>query len=332
MDRGFGFIDRTFNDTGKNIWFHITTIKHDYPDLAKKLDSGLYKDVCCWYQINSTEREKVSKIWLDANEIPNKVKDDLIVYIEQQWSNEEGIPLWLESITIDLLGESRKNELNQIHTDKFQELRDARQKRREARRRKIRFESIEPKHVYVGLPKHLIEAVLWVARKYRTNPLSHIPGGSDVVVEYHDGRVFGYDWIKMPSAYIRKFFHGIIEYASDDFENLDEKSQLRITKNKISRFFARKYKDENDYDNAAFVEVWNSETSNEMPWDALRRFESKKQERNSFNKYDFIDNDSADYFVPQSAFEYYGYEPSYEDPTEKAERLWGIPDPRLVED
>lgn len=128
----------------------------------------------------------------------------------------------------------------------------------------------EPKRVYIGLPEHITHRVLWVGSEYRTNHLSRIPGGSDVVVEYHDGQVSGYDWIKRPSNYIRTFFAGIVEYG------LDEKSQIQIVKLKIATVFARKYKNEDEYSTSAFVEVWNSETSNEVPWKSLERFEGKQ--------------------------------------------------------
>ena len=336
-DRGFGFVTRTFNDSdrrsNKNVWFHITKIKHNYPELAKQLDSGSYTDVCFWYEIDSSEREKVDKIWLDVNDIPNHIRDDLIAYIEQLWhSIDKSSPQWLEQVTLALVGESRKNELNQIRSDQIcqqKEAEDLRRTQREARqevqREGITSHNREPKHVYIGLPEHLVEDVLWVAREYRTNPLSHIPGGNDIVVEYHDGRVFGYDWIKNPSAYISTFFAGIVEYASNVFKRLDEQSQIEITKRKIAKVFARKYKDESEYSTVSFTEVWNSKSSNEMPANALKRFERQQQEQ-----YDI--EDEYDFYRPLSAFEYYGYEPCYEDLTEKAERLWGIPDPRLVED
>lgn len=240
--------------------------------------------------------------------------------------------------------------------------------------------SMEPERVYIGLPLYLADIILWVDRQYRTNPLSYIPGGYDVVVEYHDGRALGYDWIKKPWAYIRTFFAGIIEDGSDesdpdyppnptpdplpnptpdpppnptpdlpkfdcneshsrslgtgrtsdpkkgDFNKLDEKSQLEITKNKIARFYTRKYSDDEEYLTAAFVEVWNSETSNEMPWKSLQAFAPKPQKQYHFNF------DEVSDFNPLSRLDYYGYEPEYEDPIDKAERLWGIPDPRLVED
>lgn len=186
--------------------------------------------------------------------------------------------------------------------------------------------STEPERVYIGLPLRLAHVVLWVERRYRTNPLSHIPGGSDVVVEYHDGRALGYDWIKMPWAYIQTFFAGIIEYGSDEFNRLDEKSQIEITKNKIAKFYTRKYNNEEEYSTAVFVEVWNSETSKEMPWNALKRFATKPK------KQYYFDFERVSEFNTRSLLDYYGYEPEYEDPIDKAERLFGIPDPRLVED
>lgn len=186
--------------------------------------------------------------------------------------------------------------------------------------------SIQPERVYIDRPEHLDNVVLWVERKYRTNPLSHRPGGYDVVVEYHDGRALGYDWIKSPEAYIRTFFAGIIEYGSDEFNRLDEKSQLELAKNKIAKFYARWYSNNRERSIAKFEEVWNSETATEMPWKALRRLNSKPQRQHYF------DFDRVSAFNTTSLLDYYGYEPEYEDPIDKAERLFGIPDPRLVED
>lgn len=45
---------------------------------------------------------------------------------------------------------------------------------------------------------------LYVADKYRTNPLSFKPGGSTVKVEYYSGDSFAYSKIKFPPAYIAK--------------------------------------------------------------------------------------------------------------------------------
>lgn len=142
--------------------------------------------------------------------------------------------------------------------------------------------SMEESKVYVGLPDHLVEEVLWVAREYRTNPLSHIEGGCDVVVEYQDGSAYGYDWIKKPSRYIRSFFTGIIEYESDDFEQLGKKRQLKIARESISRLYARKYHDATTYNTAGFKVVWDASTAEEMPWKCLEEFDlSELDERSS---------------------------------------------------
>jgi hypothetical protein len=43
-----------------------------------------------------------------------------------------------------------------------------------------------------------------VGDQYRTNEMSLRPGGETVVVTYNDGRVYEYDKVKNPYAYIRK--------------------------------------------------------------------------------------------------------------------------------
>lgn len=44
---------------------------------------------------------------------------------------------------------------------------------------------------------------LRVDDKYRTNPLSHVPGGYTVTVVYSDGMRFIYDKIKKPGWYVK---------------------------------------------------------------------------------------------------------------------------------
>lgn len=51
-----------------------------------------------------------------------------------------------------------------------------------------------------------------VAGKYRTNPKSHIPGGSHVKVVYTDGSSRIYDKIKNAEAYISH----LLRYSGDD--------------------------------------------------------------------------------------------------------------------
>lgn len=67
--------------------------------------------------------------------------------------------------------------------------------------------STKIKRIYLGIPEKLIDQILWVSRNYRTNHLSHIGGGGDIIVEYHKkNKVLGYDLIKYPSRYIYKIF------------------------------------------------------------------------------------------------------------------------------
>jgi cold shock CspA family protein len=347
-EKGFGFVSRTFSNLNKKVFFNSKKINRKHPELAQKLENGKdFESVNFWYKIEIGEQgERVSDLWLNTNNIPKSYTDELCALtkrVESIWRDVSSPkPAWLDCVTIDLVGVDRRDELgNERDNLEFQyklieekRCRDAEaQRKNEIRKmyernielRDSRSNSEELSNIYVGLPEHLSHCVLWVAREYRSNTLSHIPGGSDVVVEYHDGKALGYDWIKKPSAYIRTFFAGIIEYAPDVFEALNEQQKIEITKNKISRLFARKYKNSDKRSQASFVEVWNSETSNEMPWKSLEKFESSQRGQINWEE---------DYNVhtPQSVLEYYGYEPAFEHPVDKAERLCGIPDPRLVED
>jgi hypothetical protein len=185
----------------------------------------------------------------------------------------------------------------------------------------------DPIRVYINIPEHLANVIFWVALPFRTNPLSAIPGGYDVIVEYHSGRALGYNWVKYPWSYIEKFFDGIIEYGLNDFKSLDEENQFRIVTNKITRFYASKhYRNEEERTKVNYIEVWNFETSNEMPWESLEKFARKQENHHKFN---FNENRNFSYL---SLLDHYGYEPDEESPMDKAERLYGVPDPRLVED
>jgi hypothetical protein len=258
-ERGFGFVSRTLNKPNqrsrKGVWFHISKIKYDYPKMAEHLDSGSLDNVRFWYEIEHTEREKVSVIWLDAKEIPETHKNDLVAYIEKIWCDiDNSAPEWLGEITIALVGENRKNELIQKRNDLINQREELEQKNQASQQARSHE---EPQRVYIGLPENFVNRVLWVARQYRTHIWSHEPGGYDVVVEYDNEEVRGYDWIKRPSAYIRSFFYG-----------------------EIVRVFARNYVKEEEYSTASYEEVWNIESSNEDPCEALEKFEQKQEQKN----------------------------------------------------
>ncbi len=312
--RGFGFVECTFNNQQphKSIFFHIKQIKKKYPELAQQLDNEIFQDVCFWYESEKTNKgEQIFTLWVNANDIPEEHKKHFVSQIEKLWVNSKyNIPQWLESITTELLGVERTKNLKQEQLHREQKA-DTRENR-------------EIKQIYTGLPKHLANHVFWPSRSYRTNHLSHIRGGSDVVVEYHEGDVFGYDWIKVPSAYIWTIFCEQITNEYYNFEYLNEKEQIHITKEKIARIFTRKSKNKDDSSTLPFKEIWNSETSQELPWKTLEKIEINKQNKHNFKQDDY-DYDSISHRT-------YEYDAGYEDPTDIAENIYGIPDPRLVED
>lgn len=129
--------------------------------------------------------------------------------------------------------------------------------------------------IYIGLPEHLKDKVFWVERAKRTNELSHIPGGTDVVMEYHNSQVLGYDWIKDPFNYIRAMDviqECFIPWGENKYRirfNLD------LFKTKVSGIFIRKYKTEN-YKIVYFEKVWDSATTNETPFRAIDKFLSSE--------------------------------------------------------
>lgn len=135
------------------------------------------------------------------------------------------------------------------------------------------------KRVYVGLPEHLINKVYWVERSRRVNPLSHIEGGNDVVVEYHNKQVLGYDWVKIPSAYISEMFYK--NYSDDDFEVMESAEQIQIVKNIISTMHVRVYKDDSEYNTASYEKVWDSENATDLPWNILENMEKQARRNKS---------------------------------------------------
>jgi hypothetical protein len=128
------------------------------------------------------------------------------------------------------------------------------------------------KRVYLGLPKHLKNKVLWVSPEFRTNSLSHEPGGSDIVVEYHDQNVYGYDRIKMPSRYVQTFWAQGIYRIHENFNNLNDNDQLDVIRQKVKSLYARKYS-ENNYEVEEFKEIWNHKSSVISPLEILKEFD-----------------------------------------------------------
>lgn len=130
----------------------------------------------------------------------------------------------------------------------------------------------EIKRIYIGLPEGFPKKVVWVQRKFRTNELSHTPGGADVIVEYHTSKVLGYDWVKYPSRYVETIFNREIEDSVKDFRALSRFEKTNLFRKEVKRIFARKYESPKDYETIQFQEIWNH-TSEIEPWEALKKYD-----------------------------------------------------------
>ena len=97
------------------------------------------------------------------------------------------------------------------------------------------------KKIYLGLPFEFKDKVLWIADNYRTNPLSHQPGGNDIVIEYTNGKIYAYDRIKSPSPYINKIVINHFTKKSLSLDNISRVLQIKVVKSEVKRLFARKY-------------------------------------------------------------------------------------------
>ena len=135
-DRGFGFVGHTFFNPDGKVFFHIKKIKKKHPELAQKLDSGeAFETVNFWYEIETTEKgEQVSKLWLNANDIPQSYKNELcglIQKVESIWKNiGSPKPSWLDLLTRELVGVDRRHELSVERDNLESELRAAEEEQR----------------------------------------------------------------------------------------------------------------------------------------------------------------------------------------------------------
>jgi cold shock CspA family protein len=132
-DRGFGFVGHTFFNPDGKVFFHIKKIKKKHPELAQKLDSDeAFETVNFWYEIETTEKgEQVSKLWLNADNIPQSYTPELCDLIESTWKNVDSPkPSLLDLATIDLVGVDRKHELSAERDNLESQLRAAEEEQR----------------------------------------------------------------------------------------------------------------------------------------------------------------------------------------------------------
>ncbi len=156
-DRGFGFVGHTFFNPDGKVFFHIKKIKKKHPELAQKLDSGeAFETFNFWYEIETTEKgEQVSKLWLNADDIPQSYTNELcglIQKVESIWKNiGSQKPSWLDLVTIELVGVDRRHELSverdnlesQLRAAEEEQRREAEEERRREAEEKRRREAEE---------------------------------------------------------------------------------------------------------------------------------------------------------------------------------------------
>jgi cold shock CspA family protein len=276
--KGFGFVKASLNDDDPNqvIYFHISSIKYRYPLIYQKLEDKKYKNIIFWYTIRENKKGKYAEeVWCDFNDVPDTLKTQ---FLDSFRSTAFSIPpdKFDKSDLIKILPIMFKggDYLDFMADYQFEKTADKTDVQIHIRKNK---EATQVAVLWMGLPEELHEEVFKVTRPYRKHPWSFIPGGADVVVEYRDGNVRLYDWIKYPDLYIRRFFNGIIHYP--------ELEQIAIAKSKISRIFSRVYKDEVEREITIFEEVWNCEYTNTTPWEALKQFKVMKDQENTDSKY-----------------------------------------------
>ena len=113
----------------------------------------------------------------------------------------------------------------------------------------------EIKNIYIGLPNDLVEKIYIVNEEYRTNPLSKIKGGLDIVIEYLGGSALLYNNIKNPYKYIKKVILTHPVNLNKDFSHCD---------NPFKRVFVKEEK---------YEEIWDSSKSLSELLDIISKYE-----------------------------------------------------------
>ncbi|MEM6755087.1 MAG: cold shock domain-containing protein [Cyanobacteria bacterium P01_C01_bin.38] len=140
-DKGFGYVGRTFSNSNKKVFFHITEIRRKHPELAQKLDNNeAFETVNFWYEVEINEKGKhkgkpnVSKLWLNAGNIPQSYTHELsglTQKVQSIWKNlDSPKPSWLDLVTMQLVGIERSHELSVERDNLESQLKAAQEQRR----------------------------------------------------------------------------------------------------------------------------------------------------------------------------------------------------------
>lgn len=116
-ERGFGFVRGLLLGSSTEIFFHIKTIKKADPQLATMLASDSSNDnFHFWLETEITTKGTQVRTVLSRDQIRHGAITEsarIIERVESYWRNiASQEPLWLEEVTIDLLGRDRADELS----------------------------------------------------------------------------------------------------------------------------------------------------------------------------------------------------------------------------
>lgn len=147
-DRGFGFVTQTFSGFfQKEVFFHIKSIRRARADLVELLNNGqALERAYFWYEIEATPKGDQVRSALRHGSIREQAAAQLPTFtskVEEIWHNEHAttLPVWLPTLTLELLGASRLQELEAGRV----KLEEQRRVRLEAARERARKQAEERK-------------------------------------------------------------------------------------------------------------------------------------------------------------------------------------------
>jgi hypothetical protein len=126
----------------------------------------------------------------------------------------------------------------------------------------------EIRKIFIGIPQRIKDEVFWVGKDYRINPLSFEGHIFDIIIEYFNGDILGYDSIKYPHSYVLKTISNMKQGVN--IEVLNEDEQLLYVKEKIKGIYSKNYEDSFTKENADFQLMWDY-NSYDLPWEVLEK-------------------------------------------------------------
>ena len=118
--------------------------------------------------------------------------------------------------------------------------------------------------------------VFWVIDPFRTNFLSHIPGGCGIIIEYQDKKLHGYSKVKHPDKYVEKIVAFDLGLSTDELLGMQLSSLVKKVKKIYRTIYVMPYREEEIQINKdvqkmeRMLLVWQSDTDeNQLPWECI---------------------------------------------------------------